>query len=243
MKYMLITGANSGIGFQTLLKCFKKNITPIGSCRNIQELEKNLCDLDISRERFHLVDLDLCSEESVQELVPRIKGITKKLDHIVLNAGYIKTSPALMTSKDIILKHMNINFVSQISIAQAMTKSFFIKQRSGTIVAISSSAAIDANEGRMAYASSKAAFSTAIRVLSKELGKINIRANVIAPGLTDTRLMRDSTEANQIEKVLEQLSLKRLGNPEEIADLIHFLSSDESSFITGQVVSIDGGIR
>ena len=122
-------------------------------------------------------------------------------------------------------------------------KSFFIKQKAGTIVAVSSSAAIDANEARMAYAASKSALSTAIRVLSKELGRIQIRANVVAPGLTDTKLMRNSTEPDQINKFINELSLKKLGKANEIAKLIHFLSSEDSSFITGQIISIDGGIR
>ena len=135
-----------------------------------------------------------------------------------------------MTTKLNIEKHLNINFISQILIAQSIAKSFFIKQKAGTIVAVSSSAAIDANEARMAYAASKSALSTAIRVLSKELGRIQIRANVVAPGLTDTKLMRNSTEPEQINKFINELSLKKLGKADEIANLIHFLSSDYSNF-------------
>ena len=95
----------------------------------------------------------------------------------------------------------------------------------------------------MAYAASKSAFSTAIRVLSKELGKVNIRANVIAPGLTETKLMRNSTEPEQINNFIENLSLRKIAEPKEVSDLIHFLSSEESSYITGQIISIDGGLR
>ena len=108
---------------------------------------------------------------------------------------------------------------------------------------MSSSAAIDANPGRLAYASSKAALSTALRVFSKELGKINVRCNIVAPGLTDTKLMRNSTEKNQIDDFINSLSLKRVGKPHEIASTILFLCEDESSFMTGQVISVDGGIR
>ena len=240
---MLITGASSGIGFESFLKCFEKEIVPIAACRNLELLKKNISLNKLENEHYHYINLDLSCENSVQSLVPKLKKITKRIDHIVLNAGFIETSPVLMTSKSNIEQHLKINFISPIYIAQSISKSFFIKQRKGTIVAISSSAAIDANEGRMAYAASKSAFSTAIRVLSNELGKVNIRANVIAPGLTDTKLMRESTDAEQIKKVCESLSLPRLGKPEEVADLVHFLSSDLSSFITGQIISIDGGIR
>ncbi len=243
MKYMLITGASSGIGFETLIQCFKKNIYPIALVRNIKSFNKNLTNANLRNNQYATIRCDLEDINSVENIVKEVKKITKKLDHLVLNAGFIETSAALMTPKLNIEKHLNINFISQILIAQSIAKSFFIKQKAGTIVAVSSSAAIDANEARMAYAASKSALSTAIRVLSKELGRIQIRANVVAPGLTDTKLMRNSTEPDQINKFINELSLKKLGKANEIANLIHFLSSEDSSFITGQIISIDGGIR
>ncbi len=243
MKYMLITGATSGIGFETFIQCFKKNIYPIALVRNIKSFKNNLTNANLRNNQYATITCDLEDMNSVENIVKEVKKITKKLDHLVLNAGFIETSAALMTPKLNIEKHLNINFISQILIAQSIAKSFFIKQKAGTIVAVSSSAAIDANEARMAYAASKSALSTAIRVLSKELGRIQIRANVVAPGLTDTKLMRNSTEPDQINKFINELSLKKLGRADEIANLIHFLSSEDSSFITGQIISIDGGIR
>ena len=243
MKYMLITGATSGIGFETFIQCFKKNIYPIALVRNIKSFKNNVTNANLRNNQYATITCDLEDMNSVENIVKEVKKITKKLDHLVLNAGFIETSAALMTPKLNIEKHLNINFISQILIAQSIAKSFFIKQKAGTIVAVSSSAAIDANEARMAYAASKSALSTAIRVLSKELGRIQIRANVVAPGLTDTKLMRNSTEPDQINKFINELSLKKLGRADEIANLIHFLSSEESSFITGQIISIDGGIR
>ena len=243
MKYMLITGASSGIGFETFIQRFKKNIYPIALVRNIKSFNKNLTNANLRNNQYATIRCDLEDINSVENIVKEVKKITKKLDHLVLNAGFIETSAALMTPKLNIEKHLNINFISQILIAQSIAKSFFIKQKAGTIVAVSSSAAIDANEARMAYAASKSALSTAIRVLSKELGRVQIRANVVAPGLTDTKLMRNSTEPDQINKFINELSLKKLGRADEIAKLIHFLSSEDSSFITGQIISIDGGIR
>ena len=243
MKYMLITGASSGIGFETFIQCFKKNIYPIALVRNIKSFNNNLTNANLRNNQYATIKCDLEDINSVENIVKEVKKITKKLDHLVLNAGFIETSAALMTPKLNIEKHLNINFISQILIAQSIAKSFFIKQKAGTIVAVSRSAAIDANEARMAYAASKSALSTAIRVLSKELGRIQIRANVVAPGLTDTKLMRNATEPDQINKFIYELSLKKLGRADEIANLIHFLSSEESSFITGQIISIDGGIR
>ena len=208
MKYMLITGATSGIGFETFIQCFKKNIYPIALVRDIKSFNKNLTNANLRNNQYATIRCDLEEISSVENIVKEVKKITKKLDHLVLNAGFIETSAALMTPKLNIEKHLNINFISQILIAQSIAKSFFIKQKAGTIVAVSSSAAIDANEARMAYAASKSALSTAIRVLSKELGRIQIRANVVAPGLTDTKLMRNSTAPDQINKFINELSLK-----------------------------------
>ena len=243
MKYMLITGASSGIGFETFSKCFRNKIYPIAVIRNYENFKDNLISQNLQHNEFSIINCDLEDINATENIVNEVKKITKKLDHLVINAGFIETSSALMTTKSNIEKHMNINFISQILIAQSISRSFFIKQKKGSIVAVSSSAAIDANEARMAYAASKSALSTAIRVLSKELGKINIRANIVAPGLTDTKLMQNSTQPDQIHKFISELSIKRLGRAEEIASLIHFLSSDESSFITGQIISVDGGIR
>ncbi len=243
MKHMLITGASSGIGFETFSKCFRNNIYPIAVIRNYEKFKNNLISQNLQNNKFSIINCDLEDISAIENIVKEVKKITKKLDHLVINAGFIETSAALMTTKSNIEKHLQINFISQILIAQSISKSFFIKQKKGSIVAVSSSAAIDANEARMAYAASKSALSTAIRVLSKELGKINIRANIVAPGLTDTELMQNSTQPDQIDKFINELSIKRLGRAEEIASLIHFLSSDESSFITGQIISIDGGIR
>ena len=94
----------------------------------------------------------------------------------------------------------------------------------------------------MAYASSKAALITATRVLAKELGPYNIRANVIAPGLTDTGMMKNSTSEEALNETIDRLCLKRVADPDEIAKSILFLSSDLSSYVTGHVLRVDGGM-
>ncbi len=243
MKHMFITGANSGIGLSTFLQCFENGIFPIGGVRREQEFRNELNQMNIKPDSYEIVEMRMEEIKSLEKLVPKIKTITKSLDALVLNAGAIETAPSLMTSIESIERHLKINFTHQIYIAQSIAKSFFIKKRKGSIVAISSSAAIDANPGRLAYAASKSALTTAIRVMSKELGSVSIRCNVVAPGLTETKLMRSSTEDEQIKLFTQNISIKRLGKPNEIADTIHFLCSDKASFITGQVINVDGGIR
>ena len=117
-----------------------------------------------------------------------------------------------------------------------------MRQKSGSIINLSSSAAIEANEGRTAYAASKSALITSTQVLSKELAGCGIRVNAIAPGLTQTDMMVESTPEDILENTLQRISMKRVGRPEEIAKTALFLASDLSSYVTGQVLRVDGGM-
>ena len=107
---------------------------------------------------------------------------------------------------------------------------------------ISSSSALDGNEGRSAYSSAKAAMIAQAKVLSREVGIYNIRVNAIAPGLTNTDMMKKNTPEEILNEVTSRTSLKRVANPEEIANVALLLSSDLSSYITGQVIRVDGGM-
>ena len=111
-----------------------------------------------------------------------------------------------------------------------------------SIKVVGGSAAIDCNEGRTAYVASKAAMISSTKVMAKELAVYSIRVNAIAPGLTETDMMRASTPGDVLASTLERTCMKRVGRPEEIANAVLFLSSDKSSYITGQVLRVDGGM-
>ena len=116
-------------------------------------------------------------------------------------------------------------------------------EKESSIIFISSSSATDSNIGRSAYSSSKASINSLSKSLSKELGALKIRVNTIEPGLTDTDMMRNNTSKDTIEMMIKQnISLKRIGSPEEIANVALFLASDLSSYVTGQVIRADGGL-
>ena len=117
-----------------------------------------------------------------------------------------------------------------------------MKQKKGNIINISSTAAQDPVKGRLAYASVKSSIDISSKILSKELAPFNIRVNSVAPGLTDTDLMRNNHKRENIEDTIKKLSLKKIATPQEIANIIYFLTTDESSYITGQVIRVDGGM-
>ena len=242
-KTAVITGCNKGIG-KKILNVFSENGADIFACiRNldddfkthINELEKKY------KNKIFPINLDLNDRNSIKESANIILKSGKSIDILVNNAGAIYTALFQMTSRKKLEEIFEVNYFSQADFTQNIIKSM-IKKKIGSIVYISSSAAIDGNVGRSAYAASKAAINSHAKVLSKELGTYNIRVNVIAPGLTETDMMSENTPKNIIEETLMSTSLKRVGQPNEIANVALFLSSELSSYITGQTIRVDGGM-
>ena len=165
----------------------------------------------------------------------------QSIDVLVNNAGIIFTALFQMTSANKIKEVFDINFFSPMILTQNISR-IMARQKSGSIINVSSSTAIEGNEGFTAYAASKAALICSTKVMAKELGAYNIRVNAIAPGLTETDMMRGSTPDNVLANTLQRTCLKRVGRPEEIANAVLFLSCDLSSYMTGQVLRIDGGM-
>ena len=146
-----------------------------------------------------------------------------------------------MTSIKKLKEVFEINFFSQTIFTQYILKSM-IKNKKGSIVYIASSSALDGNEGRSAYSSAKAAVITQAKVLSRELGSHNIRVNSISPGLTNTDMMQENHKKEIIDEVISRTSLRRIADPKEIANVTLLLSSDLTSYITGQNIRVDGGM-
>ena len=146
-----------------------------------------------------------------------------------------------MTSLEKLKKIYEVNFFSVYFITQKVLK-LLKKSKEPSIVNISSSASIENNIGRFAYASSKQILNSFTKTLSKEVGRYKIRVNSIAPGLTNTKMMKKSTTDKNIEETIKRIPIARVAETDEIAQLVLFLSSNNSSYINGQIISIDGGL-
>ena len=146
-----------------------------------------------------------------------------------------------MTSTSKYKELFDINFHSQVLLTQFMLKPM-IKNKNGNIIFISSSSGLDGNEGRSAYVSTKAAIIGQAKVLSREVGRYNIKVNTIAPGLTNTDMMKINTPDKILKEEISKLSLKRIAEPDDIANVALFLSANLSDYITGQVIRVDGGM-
>ena len=241
-KTAIITGSNRGIG-KNILEKFSQNGADIyACCRNIDNNFKTFTE-DLKKKhknQINLIKLDLSDEDNIKKTANEII-FNDKIDILVNNAGTIDTALFQMTSLKKTKEIFDINFFSHTLLTQYVLKSM-TKNKKGNIIYISSNSAIDGNEGRSAYIASKASMIAQAKVLSRELGDKNIRVNVIAPGLTNTEMMTENTKPETIEKVISNTSLKRIGEPEEIANVALFLASEMSSYITGQTIRVDGGI-
>jgi len=242
-KTAVVTGCNKGIG-KKILEVFSANGATVFACvRNIDEEFKSF--LNELKKKFNNqiipIQFDLNDEKKIKEAANSILASNKSIDILVNNAATIHTSIFQMTSVKKLKELFEVNFFSQTIFTQYILKSM-IKNKRGSIVYISSSSALDGNEGRSAYSSAKAAIIAQAKVLSRELGVHNIRVNSIAPGLTNTDMMKKNHQEKIINEMISRISLRRIANPEEIANVVLLLSSDLTSYITGQVIRVDGGM-
>ena len=242
-KTAVVTGANKGIGLE-ILKSFSANGSKkIFAC--IRELNsENIKKFESIQKEFNNqiipIKIDFSKTELIKEAYNNILSHESPIDILVNNAGAISTSLTQMTTMKNYQDIFQINVFGQIQFTQSITKK--MSQNGGSIVFISSTSATDAVIGRSAYSSSKNAINTIALTLSRELGKKNIRVNVIAPGLTNTDMMKNNTKPEIIDTVKSQSSLNRVADPLEISKSVTPISSDLFSFMTGQIIRIDGGM-
>lgn len=242
-KNAVITGCNRGIGKAILEKYVKNGANVFAVIRNenlefsdyCKELEKRF-QVDI-----YIVHMDFADEQQVKDGAKEILSYKKQIDILVNNVGMalplrMLTMTKLETVKDV----FQVNLFSQLLLTQILAKNM-MRYRSGSIIFISSSAAYDGG-ANIEYSASKAAVIGSVKRLAVEFGMYGIRVNAVAPGLTDTD-MGDGMNEEDEALALSMNIMHRKGKPEEIADAVVFLGSEMSSFITAQVLRVDGGLR
>ena len=242
MKNAVITGCNRGIGLE-ILKVFVKNDINVWACIRSCSNETDALFQSLASEYgvwIKTVPFDLSDKKSLKEAAKKILGDKQQIDILVNNAGITYSGMFQMTTVEDLERVMTLNFINPMYFTQLISRQM-VRQKKGSIVNIASTRGISPIEGSFAYGSSKAAIIYATSQLSKELGHFHIRVNAVAPGRTNTEMGTENLSTEDIEKVVSLCTLKRLGEPEEIASMVYYLA-DSNEFITGQTIRVDGGV-
>ncbi len=242
-KNVFITGGSRGIG-KAIAKKFAQNgydviVNYVSENTNLEELEKELKNGQ-EEIRTLFVKGDVTDVASCTEMVEQITKEFGKLDVVINNAGITKDGLLMRMKEEDFDKVLDINLKGTFHICKQVVP-IMMKQKHGKIVNISSVVGIAGNAGQSNYAASKAGIIGFTKSLAKELASRNILANCVAPGFIRTD-MTDVLADSVKENILSGIPLKRMGTAEEVANLVYFLASDENSYITGQVIPIDGGM-
>ena len=234
-KIVFITGVSRGIGLE-IAKCFSNNgYFVLGTSRSDFDLAKVLS----SDECLHL-QLDVTDRNQVSACLDQLKEIDKVPNVLINNAGITKDQLFLRMKNEDWDDVINTNLTSVFNMSKLFIKSM-VKERSGSIINISSVAGLMGNAGQVNYSASKAGLGGFTRALAKEVAARNITVNCIAPGFIETD-MTDHFQDKDLENILNQIPANKMGNPQHIADLALFLASPKGNYITGQTISVDGGL-
>lgn len=241
-KIALITGASKGIGRAIALKYAEHGaivaFTYLSSVEKGEALEKELTGKGVKAKGFRS---DASDYAAAEQLVNNVIEEFGSLDILVNNAGITADNLLMRMTEEMWDKVINVNLKSCFNTVKAATR-ILMKQRSGSIINITSVVGLKGNAGQANYAASKAGIIGFTKSVALELGSRGIRSNAIAPGFIETE-MTESLDPNTVQGWRDAIPLKRGGQPEDVADLAVFLGSDMSSYITGQVVSVDGGMH
>ena len=241
-KTAVITGCLQGIGNETM-RVFAQNGCDIFACsiKKTEEYEQSILKIkeeygvEIIPIYFDMLDID-----SVKAAAKEIQSVKKPVDILVNIAGVAKDAVFQMVTQDQLKETFQINFFSQILFSQYIVK-LMLRNGKGNVIFTSSITGTDGNRGQLAYGASKAAIISAVKTMSEELAPSGIRVNAVAPGVIKSP-MTDVLNEAIIGKKIKNTKLYRIGMPSEVANLILFLASDYSDYITGQIIRIDGGI-
>lgn len=241
-KNIIITGTKRGMGKAMVEICARNGANIWAHARTMTEDFEQQCQdiankygVDIRPLCFDLVDYD-----AMKEAVKTIQKSKIPVDSLINNAGITYNALFQMSKIDEVRHQMEVNFLAPYVFTQYILK-LMVRNKRGTIVNIASSAGQDGNSGKSAYGASKAALIAMTQSIAEEMGMMGIRANCIAPGVTNTDMLETMPE-HIVEEEINSCSLKKLGQPEDIANVALFLVSDLSEYITGQVIRVDGGM-
>ena len=241
-KSALVTGASRGIGRAIAVDLVKHgaDIALVGRDRAALEETAAACTEARADAKCIVLTGDVADQAAVDGFVAQTIAAFGRVDFAISNAGQSVDALLLRLKPDVIDQMLSVNLKSAFYLAGAVAKPM-MKQRSGSIVFMSSIVGVTGNAGQAAYAAAKAGLLGLTKSLAKELGSRNIRVNAVAPGLIETAMTEKMPEEARAY-LLKQAALGRPGKPEDVSGVVTFLCSEAAGYITGQTLVVDGGV-
>ncbi len=236
-KICLVTGASRGIGKEIAKKLALKGATVYAIDANTAEIPIWTKEYDIE-ENIIPCEIDITDFSKVKSLLMDIRKKYGRIDVLVNNAAVEQNQKLGMISRDSIEKMFNVNVFALIELLQ-ITARIMQRNKSGSIINIASGVGEKGNAGQLVYSATKGAVIALTKSAAKELAADGIRVNAVSPGLTDTGMLAQADPAH-IEKRINNIGMGRPAKPEEIADAVMFFAEENSGFISGQILAVDG---
>lgn len=241
-KVAIVTGASRGIGRGIAVRLAQEGAKVVVNHRNSPEgAAETVASIQASGGEAVAIQADVADFEEAQRLVKEAIAVFGRVDILVNNAGTTRDTLLMMMKEDQWDVVIDTNLKSVFNCCKAAARSM-VKNRYGRIVNVSSVSGLAGQAGQTNYSASKAGVIGFSKSLAKELGSRNITVNVVAPGFVPTALTESVLTEENRQRAIEATPLGRLGTAEDVAAAVAFLASDEASFITGQVLSVDGGL-
>ena len=239
-KIALLTGTSRGIGYKTALIFAQYGATVYANAKregSLDSLIKECAGLDGN---IIPVYFDVTDTSASKAAISRIKKESGRLDCLVNNAGIMQDALIGMINERAMRSVFEVNVFAVMELTQLAAR-IMSKQNSGSIINLASIVGVNGNKGQMVYSASKGAVIAMTRTAAKELASQNVRVNAIAPGMIDTDMFRSIGEEKAAERI-KNIGMKRLGTPDNVANLCVFLASDLSEYVTGQIIGVDGAV-
>ena len=240
-KVALITGGSRGIG-KSIVEKFVSNGCNVAFTYNRSASEAEMIESNLSKKNLKIKGYksDASKFKEAELLANSVVSEFGKIDILVNNAGITKDNLLMRMSEDDFNQVLSVNLNSVFNMTKAVQREF-LKNRQGSIINISSVVGIKGNAGQSNYSASKAGIIGFTKSIALELGSRNIRSNVVAPGFIETEMTKNLSE-DTLKSWYSSIPLKRGGKPSDIGNVCVFLGSDMSSYMTGQVLVVDGGM-
>ena len=243
-KIAFVTGSTRGIGYQIaclflqegakVIVCGSREETAQQAARQLEE------ELSLPEDRIYPIALNMKNKEEIRSRVKEVIAKWGRIDILVNNAG-ITSQKNLVDSTDEEFQEMfDVNFFGPVCLTREVVS--YMKQYGGSIINTSSMAGVNGGRGQAAYATSKAAINGLTKSLAKELGEYKIRVNAVAPGVVGTEMVEEHVTAEMKQILIGMTPLKRMATPNDLAPIYLYLASDDSSFTTGTIIQVDGGL-